>query len=125
MTSTKEVNIIGKTYHRPWGTYRTLELGDGYQVKIITINPDGHLSLQKHFKRSEHWVVVKGSPTVTIGEDKKTLSVDESVYIPIEEIHRIENLTGQPAVVIEVQVGSYLGEDDIERLEDVYGRAKG
>ena len=115
-------NIIGKVYERPWGSYKTLELGDGYQVKIITVNPGEQLSLQRHFKRSEHWVVIKGQPTITVGEEKKTYQVNDVVYIPVEAQHRMENLTDQPVQIIEVQIGSYLGEDDIERLEDIYGR---
>ncbi|KPJ68047.1 MAG: mannose-6-phosphate isomerase [Coxiella sp. DG_40] len=115
-------NKIGKIYKRPWGTYETLQLGDNYQVKIITIDPKGSLSLQKHFSRCEHWIVIKGKPTITVGSKKKTYKINDVVYIPIETPHRIENQTDQPAAVIEVQIGSYLGEDDIERLEDIYGR---
>ncbi len=115
-------NKIGKIYKRPWGTYKTLQLGDNYQVKIITIKPKGSLSLQKHFSRCEHWIVITGKPTITIGNKKKICKVDDAVYIPIETQHRIENQTDQQVAVVEVQIGSYLGEDDIERLEDVYGR---
>lgn len=115
-------NDVGKIYERPWGCYQTLALAEGYQVKILTINPGGQLSLQKHFKRSEHWVVVAGNPTLTIDETKKSYGVNEHVFIPLESVHRIENLEDSIATIIEVQVGSYLGEDDIERLEDVYGR---
>ena len=118
-----QANVIGKTYERPWGTYKTLELGAGYQVKIITVHPKGQLSLQRHFKRSEHWVVIQGQPTITVGENKKAYNINDAVYIPIEAAHRMENNTEQPAAVIEVQIGSYLGEDDIERLEDIYGRS--
>ncbi|HVV69539.1 MAG TPA: phosphomannose isomerase type II C-terminal cupin domain [Gammaproteobacteria bacterium] len=115
-------NIVGKIYERPWGTYQTLALAKGYQVKIVTINAGGRLSLQKHFKRAEHWVVVAGSPTLTVGEQQKVYHVDESIYIPKEAMHRIENFTDQVCTIIEVQVGDYLGEDDIVRIEDVYGR---
>ncbi|MCK4608795.1 MAG: phosphomannose isomerase type II C-terminal cupin domain [Gammaproteobacteria bacterium] len=115
-------NITGKIYERPWGTYKTLELGNGYQVKIITVNPGGQLSLQKHFKRSEHWVVIEGELTITVDATKKSYKVNEAVYIPKESAHRLENQTNSPAAIIEVQIGSYLGEDDIERLEDIYGR---
>lgn len=118
-----EQNIVGKIYERPWGTYQTLALASNYQVKVITINPNGRLSLQKHFKRSEHWVVVAGSPTLTVGENHKVYKVNESIYIPKEAIHRMENLGNEPCVIVEVQVGDYLGEDDIVRLEDVYGRS--
>ncbi|MCF6777264.1 phosphomannose isomerase type II C-terminal cupin domain [Thiotrichales bacterium 19X7-9] len=117
-----DINEIGKTYHRPWGTYQTLALANGYQVKTITVNPGGILSLQKHFKRAEHWVVVKGNPTFTIGDDKKTYQVNDHVYIQKEQIHRMENHTDTPCEIIEVQIGHYLGEDDIVRIEDVYNR---
>ena len=116
------MNETGKVYTRPWGTYRTIELAQGFQVKVITVNPNGQLSLQKHFKRSEHWVVVKGTPTFTIGENKKTYAVNEHVYIAKEQVHRMENTTQTPCEIVEVQIGNYLGEDDIVRLEDVYSR---
>ena len=115
-------NIVGRIYERPWGTYQTLAKEDDFQVKIITVNPAGQLSLQKHFKRSEHWVVVAGKPTITVNDNKREYDVNEAVYIPIEGTHRIENLTKDLAKIIEVQVGSYLDEDDIVRIEDVYGR---
>jgi mannose-6-phosphate isomerase len=116
-------NEVGKIYQRPWGTYETLRIEANYQVKSLTINPGGRLSLQKHFKRAEHWVVVAGSPTLTINENTRVYQVNESVFIPQEAKHRIENFTDQIAKIIEVQVGDYLGEDDIVRFEDVYGRA--
>ena len=119
------INEIGKIYTRPWGTYQTLALANNYQVKIITVNPQGQLSLQKHSRRSEHWVVVEGKPTITIDYTKETYQVGQAVFIPIEAVHRIENETDQPAKIIEVQVGDYLGEDDIVRLEDIYGREIG
>ena len=115
-------NEIGKIYERPWGTYKTIELGDGFQVKIITVNPGGRLSLQKHFKRSEHWTVVQGEPSITVGDSVKSYNANDAVYIPVETAHRMENATDNPAAIIEVQIGSYLGEDDIERIDDVYGR---
>ena len=121
-STTSSLNEVGKIYHRPWGTYRTLEIADGYQVKIITVNSNSKLSLQKHFKRAEHWVVVKGELIATIGDKVKTVKVNESVYIPLNTKHRIENRTDQPAAFVEVQVGSYLGEDDIVRFDDIYGR---
>lgn len=117
-----ELNEIGQIYTRPWGSYQTLALAAGYQVKILTIQPGGRLSLQKHFKRSEHWVVVAGRPTLTVGETQREYYVNESVYIPKEAVHRIENFTDELCTLIEVQVGDYLGEDDIVRIEDVYGR---
>lgn len=117
------INEIGKIYERPWGTYKTLELGNGFQVKIITVNPGGKLSLQKHAKRSEHWIVVQGALNITVNSDIKSYNIGEHLYIPIEALHRMENITNQPAAIIEVQVGSYLGEDDIVRVDDVYGRS--
>lgn len=124
MTRYRKMNIneVGKVYKRPWGNYRTIELVDGYQVKVITVTPNGQLSLQKHFQRVEHWLVVKGSPTFTIGESKKVYHVSEHVYIEKKEIHRIENKTCEPCKIIEIQIGDYLGEDDIVRLEDIYNR---
>ncbi len=115
-------NEQGKIYQRPWGSYQTLFIEDNYQVKLLLINPGGRLSLQKHFKRAEHWVVVAGTPTLTINEQTKVYQVNESVFIAREAIHRIENFSEQVCKLIEVQVGDYLGEDDIVRLEDIYGR---
>src|SRR3989338_4133779 len=117
------LNEPGKIYTRPWGWYQTLMITPTFQVKILAVNPGGRLSLQRHAKRSEHWVVVKGTPTLTVGEEKRVYQRDEKVYIPIHCIHRIENFGAEECQLIEVQVGDYLGEDDIERLEDVYGRA--
>lgn len=116
------INEIGKIYERPWGTYQTLAMADGYQVKLITVKPQGRLSLQKHAKRAEHWVVVKGCPTITVDDERREYQVNDTVDIGIGAVHRMENLTDQEAAIIEVQIGSYLGEDDIERLDDVYGR---
>lgn len=116
------INKTGEIYTRPWGSYQTLAMATGFQVKILTINPGGQLSLQRHFKRSEHWVVVKGAPTLTIGENKQTYQRDQVVYIPIEVLHRIENFSAEICQLVEVQIGDYLGEDDIERIEDIYGR---
>ncbi|MEI8054417.1 MAG: phosphomannose isomerase type II C-terminal cupin domain [bacterium] len=117
------INEIGKIYTRPWGTYQTLALAENYQIKIITVNPSGRLSLQKHSKRSEHWVVIAGSPTITVNETIKAYQVNDHVFIPIGAAHRMENLTTAPAMIAEIQIGFYLGEDDIIRLDDVYGRA--
>ena len=117
-------NEIGKIYQRPWGTYQTLALAPGYQVKIIIVQPGGRLSLQKHFKRSEHWVIVGGLPTVTIDEKIEVYQVNQIVYIPKESKHRIENFTDGVCTLVEVQIGDYLGEDDIVRFEDIYGREK-
>lgn len=117
------INEIGKIYERPWGTYQTLAMASGFQVKILTVKPGGQLSLQRHFQRAEHWVVVKGCPTITLGDTEKTYAQNMAIYIPVKEKHRIQNLTGETCQLVEVQVGEYLGEDDIERFEDVYGRA--
>jgi mannose-1-phosphate guanylyltransferase/mannose-6-phosphate isomerase len=111
-----------KVVHRPWGFYQGVHEGHGFQVKRITVKPGGRLSLQKHFKRSEHWTVVDGTAVVTVGEKTFELSANEGVYIPLEEVHRLENKSDKPMTLIEVQCGSYLGEDDIVRLDDVYGR---
>jgi mannose-1-phosphate guanylyltransferase/mannose-6-phosphate isomerase len=108
--------------HRPWGWFEGLNLGDRFQVKCIMVKPGGQLSLQSHYHRSEHWVVVKGTAQVTKGTETMLLSENESTYIPIGEKHRLANPGKIPTFLIEVQSGAYLGEDDIERFEDVYGR---
>jgi mannose-1-phosphate guanylyltransferase/mannose-6-phosphate isomerase len=108
--------------YRPWGYYQGVDNGSRYQVKRIVVKAGARLSLQKHFHRAEHWVVVRGTAEATIGEDVRTIHENESVYIPIGSIHRLANPGKIPLELIEVQVGSYLGEDDIERLDDVYGR---
>lgn len=108
---------------RPWGSYETLEMGTGFQVKRIVVNPGKRLSLQLHHKRSEHWVVVEGVGTVTLDDKEFELKANESTYIPVESKHRLENKAREPLTIIEVQVGSYLGEDDIVRFDDDFGRA--
>jgi mannose-1-phosphate guanylyltransferase / mannose-6-phosphate isomerase len=108
--------------HRPWGNYRTIDAGDGFQVKRITVKPGAKLSLQKHFHRAEHWVVVCGTAIVQCGEDRRLLHENQSIYIPIGAEHRLENPGKLPLQLIEVQSGSYLGEDDIVRISDSYGR---
>jgi mannose-1-phosphate guanylyltransferase/mannose-6-phosphate isomerase len=108
--------------HRPWGNYQSLDRGERYQVKRIVVNPGGRLSLQKHAHRAEHWIVVRGTALVTIGKEKKTLKENESVYVPLGAVHRLENPGTSPVELIEVQSGNYLGEDDIVRLEDAYQR---
>ncbi len=113
---------MNKGEKRPWGEYSSVDQGDGYQVKHIIVNPGGRLSLQSHQKRHEHWVVVGGEARVTVGEDVKTLKINESVFIPLGAKHRLENPGKDILHLIEVQVGSYLGEDDIERFADDYGR---
>ena len=109
--------------NRPWGSYQTIKMSDNeYQVKVITVIPGQKLSLQYHHKRSEHWVVVKGTITAQVGEDFHIVNKNGSIYIPTGAKHRIVNDSLESAVLIEVQVGDYLGEDDIVRLEDHYGR---
>ncbi len=112
-----------RTVYRPWGHYDCIDVGERDQVKRITVKPGSKLSLQKHFHRSEHWVVVKGTAVVTRGEEALTLSENESVYLPVGTTHALENPGKIPLELIEVQTGSYLGEDDIVRFEDLYGRA--
>jgi mannose-1-phosphate guanylyltransferase/mannose-6-phosphate isomerase len=107
---------------RPWGDYRSIDNGQGYQVKQITVNPGGQLSLQMHHKRAEHWIVVEGTARVTCGDKVFDLHENQSTFIPLGSKHRLENLTDKPLRIIEVQSGPYLGEDDIVRFEDVYGR---
>lgn len=109
---------------RPWGSYETIALAEGFQVKRIIVKPGQKLSLQMHHHRAEHWIVVKGTARVTCGEKVFLLSEDQSTYIPLGEKHRLENPGKTPLELIEVQSGSYLGEDDIVRFDDVYGRAK-
>jgi mannose-6-phosphate isomerase-like protein (cupin superfamily) len=116
------MNKTRKVYQRPWGCYQVLIIEAGYQVKSITVNPHQRLSLQKHFQRKEHWFVVQGECYVQIGENTYTLIKGQSADISKGILHRIANQTDQPAVLIEVQLGSYLGEDDIIRLDDDYGR---
>ncbi len=116
------INEVGKIYERPWGTYQTINFTDKSQTKIITVKPKGQLSLQKHFKRAEHWVVVTGTPTITVDKSVREYGVGEHVFIPKEAVHRLENFTDSDIQIIEVQVGDYLGEDDIVRLEDIYKR---
>lgn len=107
---------------RPWGNYESIDDGKGYQVKRITVYPGQTLSLQKHFHRAEHWIVVRGTALVTRGDEELVLSENESTYIPLGVVHRLENPGKLNLELIEVQSGSYLGEDDIVRLDDVYGR---
>ncbi len=109
--------------HRPWGYYDSIDRGDRFQVKRIVVHPGGTLSLQKHHHRAEHWVVVRGTAEVTIGETVKSVHENESIYIPIGTVHRLANRGKIPLELIEVQTGSYLGEDDIVRLDDVYKRS--
>ncbi|QGX96771.1 mannose-1-phosphate guanylyltransferase/mannose-6-phosphate isomerase (plasmid) [Roseovarius faecimaris] len=111
--------------HRPWGRFETLALGSRFQVKRIVVKPGGILSLQSHHHRAEHWIVVEGTALVTIGDTQTLVSENQSVYVPLGETHRMENPGKVPMVLIEVQTGTYLGEDDIIRYEDVYARDQG
>ena len=111
-----------KRVHRPWGYYESIDMGERFQVKRIVVTPGGMLSLQKHRHRSEHWIVVRGTAEVTIGTERRAVHENESIYIPIGSVHRLANQGKIPLELIEVQTGSYLGEDDIERIEDVYKR---
>ena len=111
--------------YRPWGWYESIALGPRFQVKRIVVNPGGALSLQSHNHRSEHWIVVEGAAKVTIDDDVKMVNDNQSVYIPLGAKHRMENPGKLPLTLIEVQTGSYFGEDDIIRYEDVYARGQG
>jgi mannose-1-phosphate guanylyltransferase/mannose-6-phosphate isomerase len=108
--------------HRPWGYYDSIDAGNRFQVKRIVVNPGAALSLQMHHHRAEHWVIVRGTARVTRGEETFLVSENESTYIPIGTRHRLENPGKVPLEMIEVQSGTYLGEDDIVRFEDTYGR---
>jgi mannose-1-phosphate guanylyltransferase/mannose-6-phosphate isomerase len=112
-----------KRVHRPWGYYESVDMGERFQVKRIVVIPSGVLSLQKHRHRAEHWVVVRGTAEVTIADTIQAVHENESVYIPIGSVHRLANQGKIPLELIEVQTGSYLGEDDIERIEDIYKRS--
>ena len=107
---------------RPWGSYDSIDYGDNFQVKRISVNPGAKLSLQRHQHRAEHWVVVEGQANVHLDGQEHILNANESVYIPRMAVHSLANVSDEPLHLIEVQSGSYLGEDDIERLEDLYGR---
>lgn len=108
--------------HRPWGWFETLSLGERFQVKRIMVHPGAALSLQSHVHRSEHWIIVAGSAKVTVGDDVKLMTENQSVYIPVGDKHRLKNAGKVDLHLIEVQTGSYLGEDDIVRYEDIYKR---
>ncbi len=117
-------HYVHRTVHRPWGSYTVLEEDRGYKIKRLMVKPGARLSLQLHRRRSEHWVVVSGTARVTCGERVYDVKTNESTYIPIGARHRIENPGDQPLQIIEVQNGDYLGEDDIERFQDDYGRLR-
>lgn len=128
VTQLKSQNRVESVFHakvyRPWGDYETIDMADRYQVKRITVKPGAKLSLQKHYHRAEHWTVVSGTAIVTKGSEEILLKEDQSVYIPLGTMHRLENPGKIPLELIEVQSGPYLGEDDIVRFDDVYGREK-
>jgi len=113
---------LHRRVHRPWGYYESIETGDRYQVKHLMVKPGAALSLQMHHHRAEHWVVVKGTARVVLGNKEMLISENESTYIPIGTAHRLENPGKVPLSIIEIQSGCYLGEDDIVRLDDIYGR---
>ena len=117
-----ELHNIHLTGHRPWGTYTVLEDTPGYKIKRIEVKPGKRLSLQKHYHRNEHWTVVSGTATVTVGDTTKYVRPNESTYIKMGEVHRLENEGKIPVIMIEVQVGEYTGEDDIVRIEDDFKR---
>jgi mannose-1-phosphate guanylyltransferase/mannose-6-phosphate isomerase len=122
-SSGRTEHSLHRKVHRPWGSYDSLETGDRFQVKRIVVKPGAALSLQRHQHRAEHWIVVSGIAEVTCDERVFTLHENESTFIPRGSVHRLRNTGADPVELIEVQSGGYLGEDDIERLEDVYGRA--
>src|SRR5246500_4408314 len=118
-----QVTVDHIKVHRPWGSYQSVDNGERHQVKRIVVKPGQRLSLQRHYHRSEHWIVVRGAARVTVNEDVKTVHENESIYIPIGAVHRLENPGKILLELIEVQTGSYLGEDDIIRIEDDYRRS--
>lgn len=122
--STRQAEIFPRD-HRPWGWFETLVLGDRFQVKRIVVHPGAALSLQSHVHRAEHWIVVSGTARVTVEGEVKLMAENESVYVPLGARHRLENPGKVPMVLIEIQTGAYLGEDDIIRYEDIYSRGAG
>ncbi len=120
--SDREEHRFHSRVYRPWGDYEGIDVGDRYQVKRITVKPGASLSLQMHHHRAEHWIVVSGTARVTKGDEVFMLSENQSTYIPLGVTHRLENPGTIPLEIIEVQSGSYLGEDDIVRFEDIYDR---
>jgi mannose-1-phosphate guanylyltransferase/mannose-6-phosphate isomerase len=122
--SDREECKVHRQVYRPWGSFEGIDAGPRFQVKRLSVKPGAQLSLQLHHHRAEHWVVVKGTARVTCGDNVFNLHENESTYIPIGEKHRLENPGNIPLEVIEIQSGSYLGEDDIVRFEDVYDRVQ-
>ena len=123
-TQKRDEHLTHREVHRPWGTYEGIDIGERYQVKRITVNPGAALSLQMHHHRAEHWIVVSGTAQVTRDDEVFLVSENQSTYIPIGTKHRLENKGTIPLEMIEVQSGSYLGEDDIVRFDDIYGRSE-
>lgn len=121
-TAIKNQDFSTQKFFRPWGNYQCIDHDERFQVKKITVNQGAQLSLQMHHHRAEHWIIVKGTAKVTCGSKVFLLTENQSTFIPIGENHRLENPGQIPLEMIEVQSGSYLGEDDIIRFEDVYGR---
>jgi len=119
----RQEHLFHRKVYRPWGSYDSIGVGERFQVKKIVVKPGAALSLQKHQHRAEHWVVVSGVAEVTCDDKVFELRENESTYIPRGSVHRLRNLGSEPVELIEVQSGGYLGEDDIVRLEDVYGRS--
>ena len=115
--------IHHREVYRPWGKYDSMDKGSRFQVKRITVKPEAKLSVQMHHHRAEHWVVVSGTAKVRIDDEERLICENESVYIPIGAVHSLENPGKIPIELIEIQSGTYLGEDDIVRFEDLYGRA--
>ena len=118
----REEHTLHRKVHRPWGWYDSIDEGGRFKVKRIQVKPKASLSLQKHNHRAEHWIVVKGTAEITNGDKVFVLTENQSTYIPLGEVHRLSNPGTIPLEIIEVQSGSYLGEDDIVRFEDTYGR---
>ncbi len=119
----RQEHLFHRKVYRPWGSYDSIDMGERFQVKRIVVKPGAALSLQKHHKRAEHWIVVSGTAEVTCDDKVFELHENQSTYIPLGSVHRLRNTGDQPVELIEVQSGNYLGEDDIVRLDDVYGRS--
>ena len=123
ITTQQRTETVERTM-RPWGWYDSLEEADNFKVKRIFVDPGASLSMQKHAHRAEHWIVVRGTAEITCGDKCFTLIQNQSTYIPVGELHRLSNIGDIPLEMIEVQSGTYLGEDDIVRVEDNYGRVE-
>jgi mannose-1-phosphate guanylyltransferase/mannose-6-phosphate isomerase len=121
-SSARSEHLLHREVHRPWGAYDSLEQGETHQVKHITVKPGASISLQLHHHRSEHWVVVKGKALVQLGDEQHHLEANQSIGIPVKTKHRLTNVGDELLHLIEVQCGDYLGEDDIVRFDDIYGR---